>query len=156
MEVCLENGLILHAHLCPCSCLPLLPFVPSNTPTSIWCDAFAYSVADVAQTKSILSSAKQNLSSSQKELLLWHQRLSHANLTWIQTLMYDQKWLDDPTTASSLHPGPFMSSSSQAPTCDIWGLKCSACLCAKVTTRTSKIISKPLLPVKTNVLNGPF
>jgi hypothetical protein len=65
--VCLENGLILHAHLCPRSRLPLLPFVPSDTPNSFWCDAFAYSVAQVAQKKSILSSANQNLSSSQKE-----------------------------------------------------------------------------------------
>ena len=112
VEECLENGLILHAHLCPQSRLPLLPFVPNDTPTSFWCDAFAYSVADVAQTKLILSSENQNLSSSQKELLLWHQHLSHANLTWIQTLMHDQKWLNDPTTASSLHTGPFISSSS--------------------------------------------
>jgi hypothetical protein len=81
VEVCLENGLILHAHLCLQSCLPLLPFVPNNTPISFWCDNFAYSVADVAQTKLILSSENQNLSSSQKELLLWHQHLSHANLT---------------------------------------------------------------------------
>jgi hypothetical protein len=109
VEVCLENGLILHAHLCPRSCLPLLPFVPSDTPTSFWCDAFAYSVANVAQTKMILSSANQNVSSSQKELLLWYQRLSHANLPWIQNLMHDCKWLDNPTTASSLHTGPFIS-----------------------------------------------
>jgi hypothetical protein len=97
-EVCLKNGLILHAHLCLQSCLPLLPFVPNDTPPFFWCDAFAYSVANVAQTKLILSSENQNLSSSQKELLLWHQCLSHANLSWIQTLMCDQKWLDSPTT----------------------------------------------------------
>jgi hypothetical protein len=89
VEVCLENGLILHAHLCPQNRLPLLPFVPSDTPTSFWCDAFACSVANVAQTKLILSSANQNLSSSQKELLLWYQRLSHASMTWIQTLVHD-------------------------------------------------------------------
>ncbi len=34
VEVCLENGLILHAHLCPRSHLPLLPFVPSDMPAS--------------------------------------------------------------------------------------------------------------------------
>ncbi len=123
VEVCLENGLILHAHICPQSHLPLLPFVPNDTPTSFWCDAFAYSVANVAQIKLILSSENKNLSISQKELLLWHQHLSHANLTWIQTLMGDQKWLNDPTTASSLHTGPFISSSSQAPTCEVRGLK---------------------------------
>jgi hypothetical protein len=92
--------------------LPLLPFVPSDMPTSFWCDAFAYSAADVAQTKTILSSANQNLPGSQKELLLWHQRLSHANLSWIQTLMHDCKWLYNPATASSLHSGPFIPSTS--------------------------------------------
>jgi hypothetical protein len=48
VEVCLENGLILHAHLCLQSCLPLLPFVPSDMPTSFWYDAFAYSATNVA------------------------------------------------------------------------------------------------------------
>jgi hypothetical protein len=85
-------------------------------------------------------------------LLPWHQRPSHANLAWIQSLMRDRKWLEDPTAASSLHTGPFISTSSRAPTCDARGLKCLACLCAKATTRTSKIASKALLPVKTNVL----
>ncbi len=46
----------------------------------------------------------------------------------------------------------FHYSTSQAPTCDVRGLKCLACLCAKATTRISKILSKLLLPVKTNVL----
>ncbi len=112
VEVCLENGLILHAHLCPWSCLPLSSFVPSDIPASFLCDTCACSVANVAQAKSILSSAKQNLFSSQKELLLWHQCLSHANLTWIQNLMHDRKWLDDSTTAFSFYSGPFISSSS--------------------------------------------
>ncbi len=85
--------------LCSQSCLPLLPFLPSDMPTTFWCDAFAYSAANIAQTKLILNSENQNLSSSPKELLLWHQRLSHANLVWIQTLMQDQKWLQDTTTA---------------------------------------------------------
>jgi hypothetical protein len=87
-----------------------------------------------AHTNTILSSENQILSSSQKELLLWHKRLSHANLAWIQNLMQDCKWLNDSMMASSLHTGPFISSSSQAPTCDVQGLKCSACLCAKAAT----------------------
>ncbi len=138
VEVCLENGLILHAHLCPRSRLPLLPFVPSDMPTSFWCDAFAYSSADVAKIKSVLHSANQNLSGSQKELLLWHQHLSHANLAWIQTLMRDRKWLQDTSTASSFHSGPFIPSTLRAPVCDVRGLECSACFCAKGTTHTLK------------------
>jgi hypothetical protein len=91
----LANGLVLDAHLSPRSHLPLLPFVPSGSKlSSFWTYAFAYSANNVVQAKTILGSANNNLS-SQKELLLWHQRLSHANLAWIQTLMRDRKWLED-------------------------------------------------------------
>jgi hypothetical protein len=84
IEVCLANGLVLDAHLCPQSHLPLLPFVPGGSKlTSFWTYAFAYSANDIVQAKTILGSANNNLSSSQKELLLWHQHLSHANLAWI-------------------------------------------------------------------------
>ena len=100
----------------------------------------------------ILGSANNNLSSSQKELLLWHQHLSHANLAWIQTLMRDQKWLEDSSSMASLHSGPFIVSSSQAPTCDVQGLKCLACLCAKTHTCTTKSKSTTLQPEKKQVL----
>jgi hypothetical protein len=83
---------------------------------------------------------------------LWQQRLSHANLAWIQSLMRNRKWIENPAMASSLHTGPFISTSSQAPTCDVQGLKCLACLCMKATIPTTKIIATTLLPVKTNVL----
>jgi hypothetical protein len=39
-----------------------------------------------------------------------------------------------------------------APTCDIWGLKCLACLCAKAHTRTTKSKSTTLQPEKNQVL----
>jgi hypothetical protein len=66
--------------------------------------------------------------------------------------MRDCKWLEDPTSASSLHTGPFISTSSWAPTCNAHGLKCSAFLCAKATTSTIKIKASTLLPVKTKVM----
>ncbi len=64
----------------------------------------------------------------------------------------DWKWLDNTT---SLHTGPIICSSSWAPTRDVRGLNCSACLYTKATTWTSKIKSNPLLPVKTSVLKRP-
>jgi hypothetical protein len=69
VEVCLGNKLILHAHLCPPCCLPFLPFVPGKNLTSFWTDAFAYSAANIAQTKTILSSTNQNLSSSPERVV---------------------------------------------------------------------------------------
>jgi hypothetical protein len=153
IEVCSANGLVLDAHLFPRSCLPLLPFVPGGSKlSSFWTYAFAYSANDVVQAKTILGSANNNLSSSQKELLLWHQRLSHANLAWIQTLMRDRKWLEGSSSMASLHSGPFIVSLSRAPTCDVWGLKCLAYLCAKAHTCTTKNKSTTLQPEKKQVL----
>ncbi len=84
--------------------------------------------------------------------MLWHQCLSHANLAWIQTLMRDQKWLEESSSTASLHSGPFIVSSSWALTYDIWGLKCLAYLCAKAHTHTTKSKSTTLQPEKKQVL----
>jgi hypothetical protein len=100
-------------------------------------------VDTLVESKSTLSSTNRNLSASQKELLLWHQHLSHANVTWIQTLMRDRKWLVDfIDEKSALHTGPFLHSSTQAKTCNPKGLKCATCLCAKAHSRA--LIKKKL------------
>jgi hypothetical protein len=59
VEVCLGNSLVLHAQLCPVSCIPLLPFVPGGRALTsfIWTHAFAYSTSNAAQAKTILGSA---------------------------------------------------------------------------------------------------
>jgi hypothetical protein len=153
IEVCLAKGFVLDAHLCPQSCLPLFLFVLGGSKlSSFWTYAFAYSANNDVLAKTNPGSTNNNLSSSQKELLLWHQRLSHANLGWIQTLMHDRKWLQDSSSMASLHSGPFIVSLSWAPTCDIQGLKCLACLCAKARTCTTKSKSTTLQPEKNQVL----
>jgi hypothetical protein len=73
------------------------------------------------------------------KLLLWHQRLSHASVKWVQKLMRDRKWL--PGTAdnkTALHSGPFIPTKkgSRAQLCDTSTLKCTACLYAKASTRS--------------------
>jgi hypothetical protein len=137
IQVSLTNGISINAHFCPCSRLPLLPFYPKfSDSTLFWGSAFTYLVDTLVESKSILSSMNTNLSASQKELLLWHQRLSHTNVSWIQTLMQDRKWLIESfDEISALHTGPFIHSSTQAKTCNAKGLKCAACLCAKAHSR---------------------
>jgi hypothetical protein len=104
--VCLADGVILNAHLCPKSCLLLLLFVPTDQDLpSFWTESFSYSTNDISAIKTILSLANMNLSSAQKKMLLWHQRLSHANMAWIKTLMQDHKWLEDKNSMASLHSG---------------------------------------------------
>jgi hypothetical protein len=49
-----------------------------------WTETFSYSISNVSEIKTILGLANINLTSAQKEMLLWHQRLSHANMAWIK------------------------------------------------------------------------
>jgi hypothetical protein len=49
-----------------------------------WTETFSYSVSKVSEIKTILGSANINLTSAQKEMLLWHQHLLHANMAWIK------------------------------------------------------------------------
>ncbi len=57
--------------------------------------------------------------------------------------MRDQKWLqDDVATSTLLHTGPFLPCQTKAQTCDIDGLKCSACLVAKAQRRPTSSVSR--------------
>jgi hypothetical protein len=136
---------VYQSYMCSRSCL-------CGDLHSFWTNAFAYSSGDISEVNSILSLANLNLSSSEKELLLWHQHLSHINLAWLQTFMWDRKWLEDKQSMTSLHSGPFIVSLSWAPTCDVCSLKCSLCLCAKATTCTTKVTSVIPTPAKRKVL----
>jgi hypothetical protein len=86
--------------------------------------------------KNILKDENTNLSISQKEMLLWHQRLSHASIGWVQLLMREKQWLKGEEGDSSLHSGPFIVAKHKAPTCDVTRMKCAACLCTKATIKT--------------------
>ncbi len=85
--------------------------------------------------KNILGDNNTNLSASQKELLLWHQRLSHASIGWVQSLTRKKQWLTSEGN-KLMHSGPFIVTKNNAPTCDVSCLKCAACLCAKATIKT--------------------
>ena len=148
----LDNGYQFSAKFCSRSNLPLIPLA-QNQQRNFWNEAFGYTVNNISkinELRSILASDNTNLSSSQKELLLWHQRLSHTSLDWVQMLMRDRKWLPS-HDEESLHKGAFIKTRSRAPTCDVAGLKCTACLCAKASCRSpSNLASRPSL--KENII----
>jgi hypothetical protein len=104
-----------------------------------WSSAFGFNMANIDEINRIRPTLLQiniNLSSSQKELLLWHQWLSHASISWVQLLMRNESFLpcnNDHTAA--LHIGPFIKTKSHAPSCDTMSLKCAACLCAKAAVQ---------------------
>ncbi len=138
IEVSLDNGIKLCAIFCPRSNLPILPLTTKiQGKNKFWDNAFGYTLSNVSDTPSIISQVNTNLSSSQKELLLWHQPLLHALLSWIQISMQDRKWLkDNSNNEVSLHSGLFITAKSRAPICDTSTIKCVACLCAKAHIRS--------------------
>ncbi len=68
--------------------------------------------------------------------------------------MRDRKWLVDGNSMASLHSGPFIVSKYHIPDCDVQSLKCSACLCAKATSWTTKLKSSTVEPTKNNLLRS--
>jgi hypothetical protein len=78
MDISLDNRMILSANYCPCTNLPMVPLALStSTRYCFWSYAFGYSVQayknEIVHIKSVLHQKNSNLSSSQKEVLLWHQ-----------------------------------------------------------------------------------
>ena len=79
---------------------------------------------------SIVDATNQNLTGSQKELLLWHHRLGHINVKWIQTLAQQPRNNEDnrPLPPLKTRPGSKMSSCERP--------LCTACQLAKQARRT--------------------
>ena len=62
-----------------CRNLPILPMCSADqTPLRFWPKYFSFCASDHdIWARSILAASNQNLTLAQKELLLWHHRLSH-------------------------------------------------------------------------------
>ena len=89
--LCLGNGVELQVHYCPQSNLPLLSMCDHAPDTkSFSYDAFHITDDDVfafAAGTDVLDGSNVNILASEKELLLWHQRLSHTSILWLQPLI---------------------------------------------------------------------
>jgi hypothetical protein len=123
INIVLDNGNNFCAQFCPRSNLPMIPLALGNEMGHcFWNKAFGFlvdSFCNINVLNSILHQSNANLLASQKELLLWHQLLSHASVGWIQTLMQDRKWLPvNATIDIALHSGPFVPTKSCAHICN--------------------------------------
>ena len=102
--------------------LPLMLPTPTRTVGLTFEDACILGDGFSAWTfMSVADETNQNLNASQKELLIWHWKLGHANFQWIQTLCHhsnsDSKHCVVPTKFDK-------TSSCLAP-------KCAACMLGK-------------------------
>ena len=156
MRIHLENGITLVANYFPRSCLPLLDITDSLVRRNFWAEAFTYNnpTTDAVGQQGIFGLSNLNLSASQKETLLWHYRLSHASIPWIQLLMQDHQWLKSNISSHVRHQGPFAPYKyPRTETCDLSGVHCAACLTEKAhvcTPGVSEPKSWPPVQVSSN------
>ncbi len=66
-----------------------------------------------------------------------HQQLSHASVSWVQTMLRDKRWLPGTDSGDiALHSRSFITTKSCAHTCDASKLNCVVCLYANASTRS--------------------
>ena len=134
--IMLANGTELVGKFCSSSNLPLLTmsrgklsYKPSayntfaSTTTSNRNYWLATNVQDVEN---------ENMTAFAKEAQLWHCRLSHAGLNWIQLIMRPRPWLCDLDANAALYQDPFIPCTEACThTIQCRHLKCAACKEAK-------------------------
>ena len=126
--------------------LPILPLVNSiETTAGFWNECFGFSseMRD-AWAHGTLDEKNQNLSLAQKELLLWHQRLSHASLSAIHNLARQKSRKKKVSTEEELiafRDGPLLPCTHNVPNAVCDNLICAACAISKATRRKPSIRS---------------
>ena len=127
--------------------LPIIPMA-TNSPNSLWSEAFLVGAEEKdVWTSNILSARNQNLSVAEKEVLLWHQKLSHAGLSKIHNLCRQRKKVVSPKEELlDLRDGPYLPCKYNVPNAVCDNLLCAACAISKATRRKPTIRSagKPL------------
>ena len=127
--------------------LPVLTLATDDMLSSIkdtWMEAFQVDIDEKdIWGQSILNERNQNLSAAEKELLLWHQKLSHAGLSQIQRLCSRQRQkkistVDEFIAFRDSHNLPCKYNVSQAGTSS---LLCAACCISKATRRKPTVRS---------------
>ena len=105
--------------------LPMIFPVPYSTALSLDFDTVTSSSIHL----SVSDEKNQNLSAAQKEYLLKHKLISHANGSWCQELMRDRKFDDGSGNIVTLPP-VLKTKHLKTRSCHI--CKCAACLLAKL------------------------
>ena len=96
----------------------------------------------IQRTQTLLDENNHNLSRPKKELLLWHYRLCHAGVRWVQELMGTKKQ----EVGEPFQPAPITTKQPGTATCDTTYLKCPGCQLGKQHRRTPDTTTTRLNP----------
>jgi predicted NAD/FAD-binding protein len=128
-----DNNVSIFAPYNPVSNLPELELCPLPTNSKVWHHDSVFSDKELMANLSVLDDTNQNLQQSQKELILWHNCLSHINISKVRTLTRPKQWVAvSPALDDSLHVDAILPTKhSSTSKCDYKDLKCASCLMAK-------------------------
>eukprot|EP00804_Cyclotella_cryptica_P029238 CCRYP_011659-RA/>CCRYP_011659-RA protein AED:0.83 eAED:0.83 QI:0/0/0/0.5/1/1/2/0/595 len=140
----LNNGIVLDAPYGRAN-LPVLPLsTGSDKELGFWARCFSFTASDnTSWSTNLLAAGNTNLSPAQKELLLWHYRLSHAGLSSIHNLLRTRR-TPPVRSASELVPlshGDLLPCKYKPSSSATDGLLCAACQIAKAKRRRPQIHS---------------
>jgi hypothetical protein len=138
--ILLPGGTTIHAPYGLAN-LPLLSLsAKKDQSAGFWNQCFSFS-ADDSDTwaKMLTSASNQNLTPAQKELLVWHHKLSHASLSKIHSLCRRKRKPKDSEVISDVVPyndGPILPCNHNVPSAVRDNLLCASCAIAKASRRS--------------------
>ena len=158
-----DNNVRLVAKYNSTTNLPELQLSDLPMSNSVWSDTFGDMNTHLAAPSahlSVIDVDNSNLTPSEKELLLWHQRLSHTNLAKVRLLCMKRQWVRlDAVSPDALTPDAILPTREDATSrVATQRIKCASCCMAKqhrrTTPATSRSIStQPEMALKTSHLS---
>ena len=92
-----------------------------------------FSLTTITQSSindSIASESNQNITSNQNEILVWHWRLGHIGMNWLQSLMKQRTFVDMTGENKTMNKAVITTKHSTTSKCD--PPKCAGCMLSKV------------------------
>jgi transposase InsO family protein len=153
-EIKLPDNMILEARYGRAN-LPLLE-LSGSTDSCLWSKFFAFNASDKSDwKKAILDASNQNLTAAQKELLVWHFKLSHAGLSTVHNLCRQKRTMRANTAQEfvNLRDSPLLPCTYNVPNAVCDGLRCAACIAAKAHRRAPSVTPTLQAPASEKVLS---
>ena len=135
--------------------LPKLQLSSDGSPACLWTRCFAFQNVDQKLwARSVLDQNNLNLTAAQRELMRWHQRLSHAGLSTIHNLCRQKRTqkVDSETDLVSIRQSSCLPCTFNVPSSSCDGLLCAACEISKASRRSPAIRAPTKGPDKDMVL----
>ena len=88
------------------------------------------SITQSSINDSIASESNQNITSNQNEILVWHWRLGHIGMNWLQSLMKQRTFVDMTGENKTMNKAVITTKHSTTSKCD--PPKCAGCMLSKV------------------------